>query len=157
MALAIRLSRRNIEENTGGPFGAAVFDQHGALVSMGVNLVVSSHDSTAHAEMIALRIAQQRVANFDLGGTHELYTSAQPCIQCWGSCFWSGLRKLYYAARGSDVEKLTIFEEGPVPQNWAELLLQEKGIEVVHDFLSDDALPVLEAYKGPNYNGAVAT
>ena len=40
VALAIQLSNRNVEQGSGGPFGAAVFDGHGRLIAVGVNRVV---------------------------------------------------------------------------------------------------------------------
>ncbi|MDX1295416.1 MAG: hypothetical protein R3302_04080, partial [Sulfurimonadaceae bacterium] len=67
MAYVIGLSRRNVTEETGGPFGAAIFDRlSGELVSIGVNLVIRSNCSHAHAEMVAIAIAQQRLANYNL-------------------------------------------------------------------------------------------
>src|SRR5690242_13153499 len=60
MRLAIRLAHLSVTNGTGGPFGAAVFDdQAGTLVSLGVNLVVQSQFSIAHAEIIAITLAQQ--------------------------------------------------------------------------------------------------
>ena len=61
MDLAVRLAARNIEEG-GGPFGAAVFEiETGRLVAPGVNQVVPLGSSLAHAEAMAIMIAQQVV------------------------------------------------------------------------------------------------
>lgn len=58
MNFVLDITRRNIEERTGGPFGAAVFEsESGRLVSVGVNVVVSQNNCTAHAEMVALMMA----------------------------------------------------------------------------------------------------
>ncbi|MCT7027974.1 nucleoside deaminase, partial [Salmonella enterica subsp. enterica serovar Minnesota] len=74
MALAIELSRLNIERSQGGPFGAAVFDGHGRVVSVGVNRVVPQTCSVAHAEMMAYMSAQQRLAAFRLNADGGRYT-----------------------------------------------------------------------------------
>src|SRR3972149_2040225 len=88
--LAIELSRRNVQERTGGPFGAAVFESRGGrLVGIGVNRVESLGLSVAHAEVVALCLAQMRVGDYDLGArglpSHELVSSAQPCAMCVGA------------------------------------------------------------------------
>src|ERR1700712_2475645 len=61
VALAIRLARRNVELDTGGPFGAVIFSQDGRIVGIGVNRVVPEQCSVAHAEMMAFMNAQARV------------------------------------------------------------------------------------------------
>ena len=60
MALAIQLARRNVELDTGGPFGAAVFDGAGRLIAAGVNRVVQHNCSVAHAEMMAFMTPSSR-------------------------------------------------------------------------------------------------
>ena len=62
MAFVIGLSRRNVLEETGGPFGAAIFERvSGRLVAPGVNVVVAGNTSVAHAEAMAFMLAQQAV------------------------------------------------------------------------------------------------
>jgi tRNA(Arg) A34 adenosine deaminase TadA len=58
IALAIDLSRRNVQHRTGGPFGAAVFSRDGRLLGVGVNRVVPTSCSAAHAEVLALASSQ---------------------------------------------------------------------------------------------------
>jgi tRNA(Arg) A34 adenosine deaminase TadA len=164
MRLAIGLADRNVSESTGGPFGAAIFEiESGKLVAPGVNLVVVGACSLAHAEIMAFMIAQQTLKTFDLGAPDlpamELVTSAQPCIQCWGAIWWSGIRRLVTGASCEQTERLTGFDEGPVPPNWAELLRKRlpetSHIEVIENILSDEACTVLQRYKdvgGKIYN-----
>jgi len=67
MSLAIAVSRENVERGTGGPFGAAIFDQlSGKLVSVGMNSVVRHNNCALHAEIVAFMLAQQRVGSFTL-------------------------------------------------------------------------------------------
>lgn len=155
VGLAIELSRRNVENASGGPFGAAVFNGEGRLVSVGVNLVVPQNCSVAHAEMMAYMLAQQRLQRFRLnegGGKFILATSAQPCCQCYGATVWAGIDELLIGARSEDVEELTEFDEGPLPADWVGEL-EKRGIAVRRDILRDSAREVLAGYgrSGQNY------
>jgi tRNA(Arg) A34 adenosine deaminase TadA len=148
VGLAIELSRRNIAHGSGGPFGAAVFDEHGRLIAAAANRVVPQTCSVAHAEMLAYMIAQQRLASFRLnaqGGRYILATSAQPCCQCYGATVWAGVDELLIGARAEDVEELTEFDEGPLPADWIGEL-RRRGIAVRRDILRDEARAVLAEY-----------
>lgn len=148
VALAIELSRLNVDRRTGGPFGAAVFNAEGRLVSVGVNRVVPHNCSLAHAETMAYMLAQQRLQRFRLnedGTRYTLATSAQPCCQCFGATIWAGIDALLIGARAEDVESLTAFDEGPLPADWVGEL-ERRGIEVKRDVARDAARDVLAAY-----------
>lgn len=148
VGLAIELSRHNVERSHGGPFGAAVFNEAGRLISVGVNRVVPQTCSVAHAEMMAYMIAQQRLAAFRLneqGGRYILATSSQPCCQCYGATIWAGIDALLIGARSEDVEELTEFDEGPLPTDWIGEL-ERRNIAVRRDILRAQARDVLSAY-----------
>ena len=147
VALAIELSRLNIEAGSGGPFGAVVFDAHDRIVSVGVNRVMPLSCSVAHAETMAYMLAQQRLQTPRLNehGPMTLATSSQPCCMCYGATVWAGIDRLLIGARAQDVEALTPFDEGPLPEDWIGALNQ-RGIEVVRDILRDDARGVLRTY-----------
>jgi tRNA(Arg) A34 adenosine deaminase TadA len=149
MRFAVELSRRNVEHGTGGPFGAAVFDlSTNRLVAPGVNLVTSTNLSTAHAEIVALMVAQQVVGDFDLGGPgrppYELVASTEPCAQCFGSIPWSGVRRLACGARDEDARAIG-FDEGPKMEAWISSL-EQRGISVVRDVCREEAAAVLKEY-----------
>ena len=149
VALAIRLAMRNIESAGGGPFGAAVFDGDGKVVSVGVNRVIPNTCSVAHAEIMAYMLAQQRLQRFRLneaGGKFVLATSAQPCCQCYGATIWAGIDELLIGARSEDVEQLTEFDEGPLPADWVGEL-HKRGIVVRRDILRDQARGVFLRYR----------
>ena len=136
MDLALRLAERNVEEGGGGPFGACVVEtDSGRLVSVGVNTVVSARSSVAHAEALAIMTAQRLHDTFDLGAAGlppmELVTTAQPCIQCYGILWWSGLGSVVIGATADDVESLTDFVEGPLPDDWAERLVDRSPLPPV--------------------------
>jgi tRNA(Arg) A34 adenosine deaminase TadA len=149
MQLVIALSRLNILHDTGGPFGAAVFEsESGRLVAAGVNLVVSGRCSVLHAEMVALMLAQQVLRTYDLGAPGipacELMTSVEPCAMCLGAVPWSGVRRLVCGARGEDAEAIG-FDEGTKPEGWGGEL-ERRGIEVIRDCCRDEAVTVLREY-----------
>ena len=154
VALAVELSRRNVEAGSGGPFGAVVFNaDDDRIVSVGVNRVLPQSCSVAHAETMAYMLAQQRLQrarlNRDLDdnvvGRFVLATSSQPCCQCYGATVWAGVDRLLVGARSEDVMALTPFDEGPLPEDWVGEL-QRRGIEVVRDLQREAACEVLRAY-----------
>jgi tRNA(Arg) A34 adenosine deaminase TadA len=148
IALAIRLSALNVEYDSGGPFGAAVFDAAGRVVSVGVNRVVAQNCSAAHAEILAFMLAQQRLQRFRLdadGSRYTLATSSQPCCQCYGASVWAGISTLLIGARAEDVMELTEFDEGPLPADWIGEL-ERRGIAVRRDLARDQARSVLARY-----------
>ena len=149
MRLAIELSRQNVARGTGGPFGAAVFElSTNRLVAPGVNLVTATNLSTAHAEIVAIMIAQQVVEHFDLGGQgrppYELVASTEPCAQCFGAIPWSGVRRLACGARDEDASGIG-FDEGPKLADWVSAL-ERRGISVARDVCRDEAAAVLKEY-----------
>ena len=158
MQFVINASKKNVEERTGGPFAAAIFESDsGNLVSLGVNLVTTEGMSMLHAEIVAIAIAQQKLKTYDLGGqtvvNHELIASAEPCAMCFGAIPWSGVRRVITAAKDEDVRSIG-FDEGPKPANWVESL-NKRGIEVVENIGREKALAVLRLYmrsEGHIYN-----
>lgn len=147
VALAIQLSRRNVDHRSGGPFGAAVFSGD-RLVGVGVNRVVPHNCSAAHAEVMALATSQQRMQSYRLNQAGEritLATSAQPCSMCYGAVVWAGIDELLIAARADDVQDLAGFDEGPLPADWKGEL-EKRGIAVHTDLMRDHARDVLRDY-----------
>ncbi|GAC1515643.1 MAG: nucleoside deaminase [Gemmatimonadaceae bacterium] len=159
MGLAIDLARENVMHETGGPFGAAIFEiGTGALVAVGVNSVVRLNNSTLHGEMVAFMMAQSRRGSYTLGAAdgprHEMATSCEPCAMCLGATLWSGVRRLAYGATRDDARALH-FDEGPVFVE-SYTYLEARGIEIAREVRRDDARGVLELYRqraGRIYNG----
>ena len=150
MRLVIELSRLNIQNNTGGPFAAAVFEQDtGRIISLGVNRVVPCSCTSAHAEIMALSLAQNALQQWDLGQpdkpTCQLVVNWRPCIMCFGATIWSGVNSLVIAGSGPELENITGFDEGPVPADWQEQL-EQRGIEVTDHILTDEAIKVFREF-----------
>lgn len=149
MDLVIRLARMNSERG-GGPFAAAVFVGD-RFVAAGVNRVLETQFSIAHAEIIALMRAQQilRQQGVPATGPYTLVTSTEPCCQCFGAVIWSDVERLVCGAHTEDAESAG-FDEGPKPPNWIEEL-ERRGIAVTRSVLRPQAQRVLAEYRGRIY------
>jgi tRNA(Arg) A34 adenosine deaminase TadA len=150
MAFVINASRKNVEQGSGGPFAAAIFENGtGELVSLGVNLVEAQQSSMLHAEMVAIAVAQAKLGAYDLGGSsstgYELVASTEPCTMCLGGVLWSGVNRVVTAARDEDAREIG-FDEGPKPDDWIKSL-NDRGIEVLDDVERESARSVLQMYK----------
>lgn len=145
----VDLSARNVAEDTGGPFGAAVFERDsGRLIAAGVNVVIPSNAAVMHAEVVAIAAAGQRLGSFDCGAeglpATEMVTSTEPCAMCFGATIWSGVTRLVCGARASDAEAIG-FDEGPKLEHWVDEL-EARGIEVILDVEREAAIEVLDRY-----------
>lgn len=160
MRTVIHFSERNYQEGTGGPFAAGVFEKEsGRPVVIGVNRVVPSNCSSAHAEVMTLSLAQKLLNSWDLGAvgmpTHQLVVNWRPCAMCYGAVIWSGVQSLVIAGSGKELEEITGFDEGPVPADW-QGELEKRGIELIDGLLTDEAVAVFKGYAGSGalvYNG----
>ena len=143
MALTVALSEENVNRG-GGPFGSTVFLE-GRLIAASVNLVLSSGFSLAHAEIMALMRAQAALGSVANSlPPITLFTSTEPCCQCFGALVWAGVRRLLCAATTADAEAVG-FDEGPKPEGWVSVL-RARGIEVQTELLRADAQAVLQGY-----------
>lgn len=152
MAVAVELSKRNVDEDTGGPFGTAIFQVNkqtgeSTLFSVGVNRVVTLGNSTLHGETVAIQMAQKKLDTFSLRSCdmeYHLYTSCEPCAMCLGATLWSGVSKMACAATKDDAEAIG-FNEGPVfPESYK--ALETSGCKVVRNVLQKEGAAVLENY-----------
>lgn len=100
---AIDLAAGNVRQGLGGPFGALVV-KNGEVIATGTNRVTASHDPTAHAEIVAMRAACQKMGAFRLDGC-DLYTSCEPCPMCLGAIFWARLNSFYFAGTQEDAAR----------------------------------------------------
>jgi len=99
MRQAIAMALENVR-NGGGPF-AAVIVKNGALIATGANRVTTSHDPTAHAEVVAIREACKRLQSFQLDHC-DLYTTCEPCPMCLGAIYWARPQRVFFGAEAGD-------------------------------------------------------
>ncbi len=128
MRHAVRLSAERMREGAGGPFGAVIV-KDGKVIAEGWNKVTSSNDPTAHAEVVAIRLACEKLGTFSLEGCH-IYASCEPCPMCLAAIYWARIDRIYFgntreeaAAIGFDDEFL--YREIPKP-------IEERAIPTKH-------------------------
>ena len=109
MREAIRLSIKMMRRGQGGPFGAVVA-RGGRIVGRGWNLVTSSNDPTAHAEIVAIREACKRLKTFQLSDC-DLYTSCEPCTMCLSAIYWARFRNVFYANTRKDAARINFDDD----------------------------------------------
>ncbi len=137
MQRAFSLAQSGIDSNSGGPFGAVVV-RNGEIIGEGCNQVTSTNDPTAHAEVVAIRRACQKLGSFQLDGC-VLYTSCEPCPMCLGAIYWARPSKIFYAATHIDAANIGfddqfIYEEIEKKARDRQIktinLLREEGLKV---------------------------
>jgi tRNA(Arg) A34 adenosine deaminase TadA len=134
MHRAIALSLEMMRSGRGGPFGAVIV-KNDKIIAEGFNQVTSTNDPTAHAEVVAVRLACQALSTFDLTGC-EIYTSCEPCPMCLSAIYWARLSRIYYANDRHDAAKIGfrddfLYHEIPLPLDQRAIptnrLLQAEG------------------------------
>lgn len=101
---AIKEAEVGIKYNEGGPFGAVIV-KGGKIVARGHNMVLLTNDPTAHAEIVAIRKASEKLKNFDLKGC-QLYATCEPCPMCLSAIFWSRIDTIYFGCSKEDAAKI---------------------------------------------------
>ena len=103
MLRAIELSMISLKED-GGPFGCVIV-KNKEIISEGFNEVTNKNDPTAHAEIVAIRNACNKLNTFNLKGT-QMFTSCEPCPMCLSAIYWSHIDKIYYGNNRKDAAKI---------------------------------------------------
>jgi tRNA(Arg) A34 adenosine deaminase TadA len=96
---AISIADENFNDG-GGPFGALIVRDNQVISASG-NRVVHNCDPTAHAEVLVIRIAAEKLGSHDLDGC-VLYSSCEPCPMCLGAIYWAGISRVVFAATRHD-------------------------------------------------------
>ena len=146
---ALNLAEVNAQSLRGGPFGAVVV-QNGQIVAEGVNRVLQDHDPSAHAEIVALRAAGERLQQWHLEGC-TLYTSCEPCPMCLGAAYWAHVDRIVFAADRHDAARVgfddeTLYREFQLPADRRRIPFQrlkaERGKEVLEGWYAlEDRVP----------------
>lgn len=144
MELAIKRARETMNQNLGGPFGAAVIDKDGTILSIASNSVLGDHDPTAHAEMNAIREACK------VKGTHDLtecviYATGYPCPMCLSAIIWSNIKTVYYGCRPSDAEEIGFRDD--FIYNFIQDGLQDETILEIKEKNRQDCLVLFKEYQ----------
>jgi guanine deaminase len=109
MRRVLELAQAGMDTGHGGPFGSVIV-KNGEIVGEAHNEVLSSHDPTAHAELLAIRRASAKLKSFNLAGC-ELYTNGAPCCMCMSSMLWARLDRAYYVLSMDDSRSIGLGDE----------------------------------------------
>ena len=104
MQIAVEEALWGIEHKEGGPFGAVIV-QGEHVIAKGHNRVIATNDPTAHAEIVAIRAAAERLGRFDLSDC-ILFTTCEPCPMCYSAAHWAKIPVVYYGATREDAQKV---------------------------------------------------
>jgi guanine deaminase len=141
MQEAINMALEGMRSGKGGPFGAVVV-KNGEIVGRGCNMVTSTNDPTAHAEVTAIRDACKNLGSFQLDDC-EIYTSCEPCPMCLGAIYWARPKNIYFACTKKDAAEIGfddafIYEEIERPHDKRSISTEQ--------FLRDEAIKVFQEW-----------
>lgn len=140
---AIGQARKTMNENIGGPFGAAVIDADGTILSITSNSVLGDHDPTAHAEMNAIREACKVKGTHDLTGC-VIYATGYPCPMCLSAIIWANIKTVYYGCRPSDAEEIGFRDD--FIYRFIEDKRQDKDILAIEEQGREECLVLFKEY-----------
>ncbi|MGK2860618.1 MAG: nucleoside deaminase [Chitinophagaceae bacterium] len=115
---AIELSRSGMQDGHGGPFGSVIV-KNNTIAGEGCNMVTSTNDPTAHAEIVAIRNACRHLKTYQLTDC-DIYCSCEPCPMCLGAIYWARPKRVIYANTKLDAAAIQfdddfIYEEINLP------------------------------------------
>ncbi len=142
MARAIQLSVENVRSGRGGPFGAVIV-RDGNVVAEGVNQVTATNDPTAHAEVLAIRLACQQLRSFELRGC-DIYASCEPCPMCLGAIYWARIDRVYFANLAEDAAKIG-FDDSAIYSELTQPHLQREIAMI--QMMREEALAAFRAWE----------
>ena len=147
MQLALERARKTMNENIGGPFGAAVIDSNGNILSVSSNSVLRDNDPTAHAEVNAIREACRVIGNYDLSDC-VLYTTAYPCPMCLSAIIWANIKKVYFGCTPKDAENIGFRDD--FIYRFIESKCQDENILDIKELNRDECLQLFNEYQQKN-------
>lgn len=145
MKQAMNNAKAGSEKGEGGPFGAVVVDKEGNVIANGNNKVLKNNDPTAHAEIMAIREACEKLNTYDLS-EYILYTSAEPCPMCISAIIWANIKKVYYGCTKEDTEEIG-FRDGIIYKFLKGETRDLIELECIH---REECLEVFKEYKKNN-------
>ncbi|CAH1671378.1 nucleoside deaminase [Chelatococcus asaccharovorans] len=136
---AAELSRRQLSETYGGPFGAVVV-RDGRIIGEGANAVTAVNDPTAHAEIVAIRAACAAEGSFSLAGA-TIYASCEPCPMCLAASYWARVSRIVFAATRAEAaaagfDDAFIYDEIPKPPEMRSLAMEHRPNATATDTLA---------------------
>lgn len=145
MKIAKENADNGIIRKEGGPFGAVITDKNGNIISNGNNKVLKNNDPTAHAEIVAIRNACEKLNTYDLSGC-ILYASCEPCPMCLSAIIWANIKDVYYGCTREDARKIGFRDDAIYDY------LKGDNKDIIHltHLDRDECIKTFEKYKKEN-------
>lgn len=140
LQIAINLAKENVENKSGGPFGAVIVKDN-KIIAKGNNSVTQLNDPTAHAEVTAIRNACKELHSFQLKDC-TIYSSCEPCPMCLGAIYWARPERLVFAASKEIASKYN-FDDSFI-YNEINLKIEERSIETNQIEIASSEIPFIE-------------
>lgn len=141
MQLALQLAQRAWHQGE-VPVGAVLLDEQGQIIGQGFNQVISAHDPTLHAEIMALRQAADHFKNYRLPKA-QLFVTLEPCMMCLGAMFHARIARIVYAAsdpKTGACGSAVCLHQHPQLNHHTQVqsgLLQEQAAQLLRDFFKE--------------------
>lgn len=143
MRRAVELAVENVREG-GQPFGA-VLVQDGHIIGEGVNELHRVHDVSGHAELLAVRRAQQELQTASLAGS-EMYASGEPCPMCLSAMYFAGIERVYFCKSGEEAAEAGLGGAGVIYRE-LQKPREERSLPLVHMPLEEGQVDPLELWR----------
>lgn len=147
MQQALERARETMNENIGGPFGAAIISEKGEILAVASNSVLRDNDPTAHAEVNAIRAACKKIGSYDLSDC-VLYTTAYPCPMCLAAIIWANIKKVYFGCRPQDAEAIGFRDD--FIYRFIEGKCRDKSVMEIAELNRDECLELFNEYQKMN-------
>ncbi len=142
MKRAIDMAQKGMDSNAGGPFGCVVVKDN-EIIAEAFNQVTSTNDPTAHAEIVAIRKACEKLGSFQLDDC-TVYASCEPCPMCFGAIYWARPKQVFYAADKNDAAKIDFDDQFIYDE--LEKKIDDRDIKFVR-IMSKEGLSVFENWE----------
>ena len=142
MKRAIEMAEHGMDTNAGGPFGCVIV-KDGEIIAESHNEVTSTNDPTAHAEMVAIRKACEKLNSFQLDDC-TIYTSCEPCPMCLGAIYWARPKMVYFACTKEDAANIDFDDQFIYDE--LDLKIEDRTIRFAR-LLRKDALTIFDKWK----------
>lgn len=146
MRLGIEEARKTMKQDIGGPFGAVVV-KDGEVVAVSSNHVLANNDPTAHAEVMAIRKACEKLGTHDLSGC-EIYATGYPCPMCLSAIIWANIKKAYVCGMPEDAEKIGFRDD--FIYRYIQDKMQDDDVLAIEELGSEPARELYDEYASLN-------
>lgn len=146
MKRAIELAVDNVKE-AGQPFGAVLVKDN-EIVSEGVNELHKKHDVSGHAELLAIRRAQEKFQTNNLSG-YTMYASGEPCSMCLTAMYFAEIEKVFYCQSVEDAVQVGL-EKSTFIYNELKMKREDRTLQMIQMKLDEGQENPMQVWKQKN-------